>query len=165
MAFVTAGFGVTVSYTDAGANQVTRDYECDSTVVDMDGAVTAAGEILPDIQALTDAGIPKYRIYMEVFDDAFALPASTVQIENTASMTLLLADLGSEKANLNMPAPKIGAFVSPLGPQQNILNTTAEIVTNFTNNFGSGGKFSLSDGEKSAGILNGKRVHKKSSRG
>lgn len=165
MAFVTKGYGVTVSYTDAGANQVTRDYECDSTVVDMDGAVAAAGEILPDIIALTDATLPKYRIYQEVVDDAWALPAATVQIENTASMTLLLADLGSEKANLNMPAPKIGAFVSSIGPQQNILNTTAAIVTNFTNNFTAAGKFSLSDGEKASGILNGKRVHKKSSRG
>jgi len=164
MAFVTNGFGVTVSFTDAGANQVTRDYVCDSTVVDMDGAVTATGEILPDIIALSDAAIPKYRIYMEVVNDAFALPASTVQIENTASLTLLLADLGSEKANLNMPAPKITAFVSTTGPQQNIVNTGAAIVTDFTNNFAAG-KFSLSDGEKAAGLLNGKRVHKKSSRG
>jgi len=165
MAFVTAGYGVTVSYTDAGANQVTRDYVCDSTVTDMDGAVAAAGLILPDVIALSDASIPKYRIYQEVVNDAFALPAATVQIENTASMTLLLADLGSQKANLNMPAPKIGAFVSNIGPQQNILNTGATIVTDFTNNFTSAGKFSLSDGEKASGILNGKRVHKKSSKG
>jgi hypothetical protein len=165
MAFVTTGFGVTVSFTDAGANQVTRDYECDSTVVDIAGAVTATGEILPDIIALGDAAIPKYRIYMEVTNDAFALPASTVQIENTASLTLLLADLGSEKGNLNFPAPKIGAFVSSVGPQQNIINTGTAIVTDFTNNFTSAGKFSLSDGEKAAGLLNGKRVHKKSSRG
>jgi len=165
MAFVTTGYGVTISYTDAGVNVAPREYNCDSTVSDMDGAIAAVGALLPDAIALTDAGIPKYRIWMEVTNDAFTLPASTVQIENTASMTVLLAALGSEKGNINMPAPKIGAFVSTLGPQQNIVNTQATIVTDFIANFTSAGKFSVSDGEKASGILNGKRVHKKSSRG
>lgn len=165
MAFVVTGYGTTITYVDAGVNPAPREYNCDSTVTDMDGAIAAVGALLPDVIAFTDAGIPKYRIWMEVTNDAFTLPASTVQVENTASMTVLLAALGSEKGNLNMPAPKIGAFVAPLGPQQNIVNTTATIVTDLIANFTSAGKFSISDGEKASGILNGKRVHKKSSRG
>ena len=165
MAFVTTGFGVTISYTDAGVNVAPREYPCNSTVTDMDGAIAAVGALLPDAIAITDAGIPKYRIWMDVVNDAFVLPVTTTQVENTASMTVLLAALGSEKGNINVPAPKIGVFNSPLGPQQNIVNVNAAIVTDFIENFTAAGKFTVSDGEKASGILNGKRVHKKSSRG
>lgn len=165
MAFLAANFGVIVSYTDAGANQVTREYLMDNSIISFDDALTEAGALLVDIIAATDASLPQYRVFRLYQDTAFALPASTVQIENTASMTLLVAGLGSKKANINLPAPKIGVFVSPSGPQQNIVNTTAAIVTNFVDNFLVAGKFTISDGEKASRILNGKRVHKRSSKG
>lgn len=168
MPFLAGNFGVTVSFIDNGGNQVTRDYDMDpADVTDFTEAVTAAGEILTDIIAFTDAALPQYRIYRKYEETALVLPGSGVQVENTASMTLLLAGSGSEKANLNMPAPKAATFVSTSGPQANTLNTTNSVVTNFVDNFlpSGTGKFTISDGEKAARILNGKRVHKKSNKG
>lgn len=165
MAFNALSFGVTVSYIDNGGNQVTRDYVMGDSVTDYAGAVAAAGDILTDIIAFTDAAIPQYRVF-QIFEEAsLTLPGAAVQVENTASMTILLAGLGSKKANLNMPAPKAALFVSSSGPQANILNTGNSVVTNFIDNFLVAGDFTLSDLEKASRILNGKRVHKKSSKG
>jgi len=166
MAFLALNFGVTVSYIDNGGNQVTRDYEMDETLVtDYTEAVAAAGEILTDIIAFTDAALPKYRVYQEFEETALTLPASGIQVENQASITMLLAGSGSQKANLNMPAPKPATFVSSSGPQANDLNTGNAVVTAFVDNFLVAGKFTLSDGEKASRILDGKRVHRRSSKG
>jgi len=167
MPFLASNFGVTVSYIDNGGNQVSRDYDMDPALVtDFDEALVAAGDILTDIIAFTDAALPQYRIYRKYEETALVLPGSGVQVENTASMTLLIAGSGSEKANSNMPAPKPATFVSTSGPQANTLNTTNAVVTNFVDNFlAVTGKFTISDGEKASRILNGKRVHKKSSKG
>ena len=168
MPFLAGNFGVTVSFIDNGGNQVSRDYDMDpATVTDFTEALAAAGAILTDIIAFTDAALPQYRIYRKYEETALVLPASGVQVENTASMTLLIAGSGSEKANLNMPAPKAATFVSSSGPQANVLNTGNAVVTAFVDNFlpDPTGSFTISDGEKAARILNGKRVHKKSSKG
>lgn len=165
MPFSALNFGVSVSFLDNGGNQVTRDYEMGDSVTDYAGAVAAAGDILTDVIAFTDAALPKYRVYQEFEETALVLPGSGVQVENTASMTLLIAGSGSEKGNLNMPAPKPATFVSTSGPQANVLNTTNSVVTNFVDNFLAAGDFVFSDGEKASRILEGKRVHKKSSKG
>lgn len=165
MAFAAGRFGLTVSYMDNGANVVVRDYFMDDTIVDYDGAVTAAGALLTDIIAASDAALPQYRVFQVFEEQALVIPGSGVQVENTASMTMLLVALGSKKGNVNLPAPKPTFFVSTSGNQANIVNTTAAIVTGFVDNFIAAGKFVISDGEKVSRILDGKRVHKKSSRG
>lgn len=165
MAFAAGRFGLTVSYMDNGANVVVRDYFMDETITDYPGAVAAAGDILTDIIAATDAALPQYRVFQVFEEQALVIPGSGVQVENTASMTMLLVAAGSKKGNVNLPAPKAGVFVSTSGPQANQVNTTATVVTNFVDNFIAAGKFVISDGEKVARILEGKRVHKKSTRG
>jgi hypothetical protein len=165
MAFAAGRFGLIVSYMDNGANVVTREYIMDETIADYADAVTAAGAILTDIIAFTDAALPQYRVFQSFEEQALVIPASGIQVENTASMTMLLVAAGSKKGNVNMPAPKAGVFVSASGPQANDVNTTAAVVTNLVDNFIAAGKFTISDGEKVSRILDGKRVHKKSSKG
>jgi hypothetical protein len=167
MAFEAALFGMTVTFIDSGSNTASREYMMDSTVVDYAGAETAATAAIPVIQATSDAPIASYRIFQVYNEAALVLPA-TVQIENTMSLTYQLVLAGNKKANLNVPAPKITMFVAGTGPQSNIVNTnetTNTVLAAFTDLFQIGGKFTMSDNEKSSRILSGKRVHKKSSRG
>jgi len=165
MAFSAANFGMSVTYLDGGSNTTTREYMMDLDIVDYADAVTAAAAMIVDIEALTDAEIPSYRVFQVLNETAVTIPPITVQIENCASITALLTSPGSKKANINVPAPKIGAFVATTGTQANIINTTATIVTNFTDNFLVAGDFTISDGEEIARLLDGKRVHKKSNKG
>lgn len=166
MAFLASNFGVTVSYMDGGANVVTRDYEMDADIITFEDANTAATDILADIIATTDAALPRYRVYQNNDEGALVIPATTVQVENQASLTVLLTAAGKKTANLNIPAPKAAIFVNPTnGPQNNIVNMTATPVVNFLDNFIVAGKFTISDGEEISRGLSGKRVHKRSSKG
>jgi len=165
MAFSASNFGVTVSYMDGGANVVTREYIMDDDIATYEDAETAATEIVTDLTAATDAAIPEYRVFQIKREGSLVIPAATVQVENCASMTLLLSTPGNKKANLNIPAPKIGLFVGTTGPQSNIVNMGVALVTDVTDNFLPAGKFTISDGETISRGLSGKRVHKKSNKG
>jgi len=166
MAFLASNFGVTVSFMDGGANVVTRDYEMDESVLTFDDANTAALAILADIVAATDAALPRYRVYQNNDEGSLVIPATTVQVENQASLTVLLTAAGNKKGNLNIPAPKAAMFVNPTnGPQNNIVNMSSSIVTNFLDNFTVAGDFTVSDGEEISRGLSGKRVHKRSNKG
>ncbi len=166
MAFLASNFGVTVSFMDGGANVVTRDYEMDESVLTFDDANVAALAILADIVPATDAALPRYRVYQNNDEGTLVIPATTVQVENQASMTVLLTAAGNKKANLNIPAPKAAIFVNPVnGPQNNIVNMSSTIVTDFLANFTVAGDFTVSDGEEISRGLTGKRVHKRSNKG
>lgn len=165
MALTGIGFGMTVSYIDNGSNVVSRDYAMDPDITTYEDAEAAAVAMIPDIVAITDAGIPKYRVYQEYQETALVLPGSGVQVENTASITVQLAKPGNQKGNINIPAPKPAMFVALSGPQANIVNTGWGPLVTFTDNFLVAGSFTISDGDEITRMLNGKRVHKKSSRG
>lgn len=166
MALTAAGFGMTVSYLDNGSNVVSREYMMDpAEVTTYDEAEAAALDILPDIVAATDAAIPQYRVFQVYSETALTIPGAGVQVENQASLTSLLTAPGNKKANLNIPAPKQALFVQTSGPQANIVNMGNAAVLAFLGNFMVGENFTVSDGEKIARGLNGKRVHKGSSRG
>lgn len=165
MAWLAATFGCTVSFMDGGSNVTSREYMMDESVTTFDDAAVAALAIIADIIATTDAALPTYRVFQTFNEGSLVIPASTVQIENCASLTVLLTAAGNKKANLNIPAPKIGLFVGTTGPQANIVNMGVAAVTDFLANFTVAGEFTVSDGEEIARGLNGKRVHKKSSKG
>lgn len=167
MAFSAALFGMTITFIDSGSNIATREYMMDSTVVDYTGAQAAATAAVPVIQALSDAPIASYRIFQGFSEAALVLPAA-VQVENQMSLTYQLVLAGNKKANLNVPAPKITMFITATGPGSNTVNvdeTSNVALAAYTDLFQTGGKFTMSDGEKTSRVLSGKRVHKKSSRG
>jgi len=165
MAWLAATFGCTVSYMDGGSNVTTREYMMDPDVATFDDAAVAALAIIAKIVNLTDAALPSYRVFQVFNEGSLVIPAATVQIENCASLTVQLAAAGNKKGNINVPAPKIGAFVGSTGPQSNIVNMGAAIVTEFLANFLVAGSFTVSDGEEITRGLNGKRVHKRSNKG
>jgi len=166
MAFLASNFGVTVTYMDGGTNTTVRDYEMDPDIITFEDANVAAVAIVADIVAMTDAALPRYRVYQNNDEGSLVIPATTVQIENTASLTVLLTAAGAKKGNINVPAPKAAIFVNPVsGPQNNIVNMSATPVTNFLANFEVAGDFTVSDGEEIARGLSGKRVHKRSNKG
>lgn len=164
MAWAAGMFGVTVSYIDTGSNVVTREYMMDDTVTTSAEAGVAALAIIADIVPITDAALPQYRVFQVFYEDALTLPANA-QVENQASMTVQLDAVGNKKGNINVPAPKTAIFIGSSGPQNNIINMAANLVTNFLANFLSAGAFTTSDGEKITRGLDGKRVHKRSTRG
>jgi len=166
MALEAGLFGMSVSFLDNGSNVVSREYMMDPALVTTYAEAEAAAlDILPDIIAVTDAAIPQYRVFQTYSETALVIPGTGVQVENQASLTLLLTSPGNEKANLNIPAPKQAIFVASSGPQANIVNTGNAAVLALVGNFYTPENFTISDGEKVSRPLSGKRTHKKSSRG
>lgn len=166
MAFVGSYFGATYSFVDSGANQVTREYNMKPEVATYDDAAAAAVAMQPIVDALSGATMPKFRVWRDYVNNAFVLPGDAgVQVENQASLTYLLQAVGSKKANLNIPAPVIGIFVGSSGPNSNVIDVDDLAVIAFSDQFLAAGNFRLSDGEWIQRILNGKRIHKRSSRG
>lgn len=166
MALTGLNFGMVVSFVDNGGNQVTREYMMKPEVATFDDAAAAAAAMTPIVDALTGATIPKYRVFQEFEETAFVLPGDAgVQVENQASLTFLLDNVGSKKANLNIPAPVIGIFSASSGPNANVVDIADAAVVAFADQFLAAADFRLSDGEASSRILTGHRVHKRSSRG
>lgn len=166
MAFVGSYFGATYSFVDNGANQVTRDYTMKPEIATFADAGAAAVAMQPILDALSGSTMPKYRVYQEFVNNAFVLPADAgVQNENQASLTFLLQAVGAKKANLNIPAPIIGLFVGSSGPNANIIDVEDPAVVAFAEQFIASADWRLSDGEWIQRLLNGKRVHKRSSKG
>lgn len=166
MAFVGSYFGATYSFVDNGANQVTREYTMKPEIATFADAGAAAVAMQPILDAMTGATMPKYRVYQEFVNNAFVLPGDAgVQVEDQASLTFLLAGVGAKKANLNIPAPIIGLFVGSSGPNANIIDVDDPAIVAFKDQFIAAADWRLSDGEYVQRILNGKRVHRRSSRG
>lgn len=165
MALSGLNFGMIVSYMDNGSNVVTREYMMDPDIIDYEIAAAAAAAMIPKVVAVTDAVIVKYRVFQEFEESAVVIPASGVQVENTASITVQLAKPGNQKGNISIPAPKPAMFVQLTGPQANVVNTGWAALVTFTDSFLIAGNFTLSDGDEITRMLNGKRVHKKSNKG
>jgi len=167
MALASVGFVVTVDFADNSGDVVTRRYPV------IDGALyadvlTYATDLITDLEALSDSQIIAYNVTNRFEVSALALPAAGVQNENQIILTAAIEAFPLNSATLTVPAPVIGAFVSPTGPGANVVNTGAAVVTNFLANFegGGGGKFTVSDGEQiDVSDARGKRRHVKNSNG
>jgi len=166
MALTSAGFGMSVTFLDNGSNIAVREYAMDTTRVTTYAlAETAALSMLADLVPLSDAVVSSYRIFAVFNETVLVIPSAGVQVENQASLTSLLTSPGNKKANLNIPAIKQSVFVGSSGPQANDVNMSNALILAFLGNFFAVEDFTVSDGEKIARGLDGKRVHKKSSRG
>lgn len=158
-------FGMTVTFVDNGGNVAVREYYMKDQVATYTDAAAAAAAMIPLLDAFSSATIAQYRVFQVFEESAFNLPASGVQVEDNASLTMQLAGLGNKKANVNVPAPVPGVFLGTSGPTANVIDINDSIVTDFVDVFKSTGDFRISDGEVVSRILSGKRIHKRSSRG
>lgn len=168
MALVTAGFELSVVIIDNGANTSTLRYDLDA--VDHATATTDAATILGELNAMTAGVVKGYSIVERYIEDALVLPASGVEVEERAIITVQLNSSPLKKATLVIPAPETSIFVSTSGPQANVVDVANASVIDYVGLFTvTGGVATVSDGEKvkdSPGhILNGRKTHRASSRG
>lgn len=166
MALSGLNFGMSVTWVDNGGNTAVREYMMKNEIATYDDAAAAAATMITKLVPMSNAVISQYRVFQVFTETAFSLPTDPgVQVEDRASMTYQLAGAGNKKANLNIPAPVIGLFSGISGPQANVIDINDAAVSQFAAQFLPASDFRMSDGEAATRILNGRRVHSKSSRG
>ena len=163
MALLPGGFDLRITLVDNGGNASTLSF--DLRAVDHATAVTDTAAIIPIVAAATNSVISRYTISQKWEEDSFAYPVAGVENEDKASITVLLAGAGAKKANIKIPAPKIGMFVAATGPGANQVNVADPIVTNYVGMFLAAGQCYISDGETADSAISGKRVSAKNNRG
>jgi len=163
MALTAGGFELKVSVVDNGGNISTLTYEM--TAADHATALTDAVLITAALAAVTNSVIAAYAIRTLFIEDSFVYPAAGTENEDKASITVLLEGLGAKKANFKIPAPVIGIFQDIVGPGANVVDTKDTDLITYSNLFESGGEATISDGEVSDQMLNGKRISAKSNYG
>lgn len=157
MALVSQGFQLNVSLLDNAGDSTTVSYDLRGATY-ADAAVDAAA-IVAALAAVTDGVIVSYRM-TEVTEETgtITLPASGVQAEVSASLTMSIAGAGSKKGNIRIPMPKVGVFTSTSGAGANVVDLDATIVTDYAALFTSSGEATISDGENAGILLSGVRV-------
>jgi len=171
MALVAQGFTLTIGLIDSGENKTTRTFEMTATTAAQ--AQTDAAAIVPLFAALTRCVITGYNVSIRYVEDALALPAAGIQVENTAEVLLNIEGSATKKAPINIPDPVVtggngnGMWLAATGPNSNVVDTGFAALVAFVASFGTLGDNTLliSDGEHANGISRGFRVHKKSRKG
>lgn len=171
MALVTEGFEISVTLADNGNNRSTLTYICDpANVPDFATAQTARTSIIAALNGISQSVVVGSSLKEVQFEDAIVYPASGVENEDKASLTVQIEGQ-NKRANLKVPAPTPTIFVAASGEGANIVNNTNALVTTYLGNFLSAGYFTISDGEKiagdpaPAGLLRGKRITAKNNNG
>lgn len=163
MALTSVGFFLSVQLVDGGDNTSVLRYEL--TAADYATAVTDTAIVLAALQAVTDGVVRKYSINHVYGEAAFSFPAATVQVENKASITVLLEGNDNKKANIKIPAPVIGIFVDTTGGGSNVVDLSDAALLAYFALFQTGNECLLSDGEVADSMVSGKRIHAKSNFG
>lgn len=163
MALVSGGFWLSVTLRDNGGNDTTRTYQL--TSADDAASITDSNTIIAALNAVTDAVIVSWFSYERMIEDAFAYPASGVEIENLALLDFDIVDHPEKSATATIPAPSPAIFVSTSGAGANIVNTANAAVIAYAALFQTGGEALISDGEVAQTLVAGRRIHRKSRRG
>jgi hypothetical protein len=165
MAIVTAGFEVSISVADNGANVSTLSWEANTAVVtDFLTAQAQRDNLVADLQAVTDSIVVATRLSEVQYEDSIAYPVAGVENENKASITYLI-DGTNDKGNIKIPAPVIDIFVAATGPSANVVDIADPLVVAYTDNFRVTGGWFVSDGQSLITVLKGKRVSAKNNNG
>jgi len=168
MALVSNGFWLTVTLADNGDNRSTLEFQGDSAIlVDFATALTQSGNLITDLDALSQSVIVGYNVAERFYNDSIALPAGLVENENKASITYSI-DGTNKKGNLKIPAPvpTVGVvFVGASGASANQVQVNSTEIQAYFDNFRTSGGFLISDGEKANQVLVGKRISAKNNNG
>lgn len=169
MALVSTGYGLSVVLVDSGDNKAVLRYVLNSA--DAVTAATDAASIMTALNAITGAVISKYTLHHLYEENSFSWPAGGVNVEERATVTARLGTSPSKSHTLHIPAPVDALFVATSGPDRNRVDVTETTLQDYIDLFGSGAEAEISDGEyintalANHGILEGKRTHRRSSRG
>jgi hypothetical protein len=162
MAFVSDGFHSTVTLKDQGGNASTLSYEFSANVLTLADAVIAQVAMNSLIENVTRSNIVNYSVCERFADDAFILPADA-QNEDKASVSFTKSGYGG--GNLKIPAPIDAMFQGTSGAPNNQVDLTNAFLVAYTDNFKSGGNYTVSSGESLVQLTRGKRMHARNNNG
>lgn len=152
-----AGFFLNVSLADTQGDVSIKRYAL--TSIDFTTALADVPVVLAAIGGVSGSVIQSYSISLVYDEDAFAFPTGA---DNgvKAVMTYQLANK-AQKATEDIPAPLEGVFVAPVGPNNNIVDTTDAGVVAYVQLYQAGGKCFISDGDNTDYLLKGRRTTRK----
>ncbi len=161
MALVTAGWWARITVVDNGNNRTIKTYQL--RAVTAAAAATDTAAILAALNAVTDSTVSGYSVAERFVEDSFSFPASGVQNEDKASVSVIVSD--SKSANLKIPAPIPAMFTGTEGSAANIVDTGNALLITYTDLFRAGSEAYISDGDDLVQVSGGKRISAKSNFG
>ena len=163
MAYNLDGYTGYVTLIDNGSNTTTKSFKLtSSTAAD---AATDIGAIVAAMVNVTDAVVVSYGATAVYVNDSVALPASGVQIEDQALITVSIVGHPTKSGTITVPAPKPGIFVATSGENANVVDLEDAAVEAYIGLFQADGEAYISDGEIADLAKKGRRVHRGSRRG
>lgn len=174
MALVTDHWELIVGLLDNGNKPTTKTYElraagADAAAIAADAAANAAA-MVGDLSGVTELEITGYRVSQVFIEDAVVVPtALNAQKEMLARVSVQLDTSPLKKATHDIPGPKDTLFIGLVGTDgYDIVDTADALLVAYFEEFESTGSVTISDGEDlhpTAGIIRGKRVHRRSNLG
>lgn len=163
MALVTDGFELSVGLIDNGRKAISKVFKL--RAADAAAAATAAGEVLSDLNGVTDLAITGYRLTEVFIEDALTVPtALNAQAENIARVSIQLATSPLKKATIDIPGPADTLFAGAAGTAgYDVVDINDALLQAWTANYRASGTVFISDGEDAAAaneIIRGARVHR-----
>lgn len=161
MALVSKGFWARVTVVDNGNNRTIKTYEL--RAVTAAAAATDTLAIIAALNGVTDSTVSAYSYAERFVENSFSFPASGVQNEDKASISVIVSD--SKSANLKIPAPIPAMFTGTEGSAANIVDVANAALVTYTDLFKAAAEAYISDGDDLVQVSGGKRISAKSNFG
>lgn len=152
-------FELVVQIADNSGKTTKKTFELQSA--DAAAAATDSAAVLAALNGVTAGVVKSYSINQVFVENALVLPASGVENENQALLSIRLASDPTKYASVAIPAADPGIFVSASGAGANVVDTSSGLVNAFVGLFSAGNEAYVSDGELADPALDfsGKRRH------
>lgn len=150
---------------DNGGSIHTKTYQLQST--DAATAATDAAAIMAAYANVSDLAVRGYTIGHRYIENALTFPASGIEWENQAILSVRLASDPTKYATLTIEGVKPGVFVAASGPNAEVVDTGDAATNTYVGLFTSTSEAYLSDGELADASLafSGRRRHIKTRKG
>lgn len=152
-------FELFVRVADNSGKTTSKTFELQSA--DAAAAATDSAAIIAALNAVTAGVVKSYSINHVFVENALVLPASGVENENQALLSIRLASDPTKYAGFAIPAADPAIFVAASGAGANVVDTSNAAVNTLVALFTSTNEAYLSDGELADSSLDfsGKRRH------
>lgn len=152
-------FELVVQIADNSGKTTKKTFEMQAA--DAAAAATDAAAILAALNGVTAGVVKSYSINHVYVENALVLPASGVENENQALLSIRLASDPTKYAGFAIPAADPAIFVAASGAGANVVDTGDAAVNTLVSLFTSTNEAYLSDGELADSSLDfsGKRRH------
>lgn len=152
-------FELVIQVADNSGKTTKKTFELQSA--DAAAAATDSAAILTAFNAVTSGVVKSYSINQVFVENALVLPASGVENENQALLSIRLASDPTKYASFAIPAADPTIFVAASGAGANVVDTGDAGVNALVGLFTTGNEAYLSDGELADSSLDfsGKRRH------